>query len=383
MAPNGLASFIPRNSPLGQAGGADMLLRVTGGNYAGAAALAAIARKESEFGRTSGRFVNNPYGWGVHLGPSVNTAPDIETMTRRVWTGLNSNLYKGAGINTVPSILNRYAPPSENNTALYQQQTSSWLRQMGVNPSANIFAPGRQGATPVANTPPAGGRPAGRRAGPAGGAPTGAAGVSPDAAALVLRYAQESEQDVLQGRAPRPIDPILPALAAAVKKSMPVETPAPRGGAPRSGHSAGDGHDHGPNSSVPLSGPVGGFSRGGGPEDHGRRALGNWQSDNAYDIMGRAGQPVYAPIGGQVVKVSGQPGGDPGFAGYGITVRTAQGDLFFKHLGSTPLKVGSRITPGSLVGTLDAKTAGGPHLHLGGTNRRLLDQLYARYVGGR
>lgn len=126
---------------------------------------------------------------------------------------------------------------------------------------------------------------------------------------------------------------------------------------------------------------IGGLTMGGGPEAHGTRALGNWQSDNAYDLMGKAGQAVAAGVQGTVVKISGKPGGDPGFAGYGITVRTPQGDLFFKHLGSKNVKVGQRITPQTLIGTLDAVTAGGPHLHLGGTNRELLDRLAKLYTG--
>ena len=123
-----------------------------------------------------------------------------------------------------------------------------------------------------------------------------------------------------------------------------------------------------------------GFTMGGGPEAHHSRALGNWQSDDAYDLMGRAGDPVPAMVSGTVTKISGKPGGDPGFAGYGITVRTPQGDLFFKHLGSANVKVGQRITPQTILGTLDATTAGGPHLHLGGASRSLIDQLAKIYT---
>lgn len=123
-----------------------------------------------------------------------------------------------------------------------------------------------------------------------------------------------------------------------------------------------------------------GFAMGGGPEAHGSRALGNWQSDNAYDLMGKAGDAVPAYVSGVVTKISGKPGGDPGFAGYGITVRTKDGDLFFKHLGSANVKVGQRITPQTILGTLDPSTAGGPHLHLGGTNRGAIDRLAKLYT---
>lgn len=126
-----------------------------------------------------------------------------------------------------------------------------------------------------------------------------------------------------------------------------------------------------------------GFRMGGGPEAHHSRALGDWQSDDAYDLMGKAGDPVPAFVSGTVTKISGKPGGDPGFAGYGITVRTPQGDLFFKHLGTSNVKVGQKITPQTILGTLDAKTAGGPHLHLGGTSRALIDRLAKLYTSKR
>lgn len=132
---------------------------------------------------------------------------------------------------------------------------------------------------------------------------------------------------------------------------------------------------------APQGAPTfGGLTMGGGPSAHGSRALGNWQSDNAYDLMGKAGDAVPAMVSGVVTKISGKPGGDPGFAGYGITVRTKNGDLFFKHLGTANVKVGQRITPQTILGTLDPSTAGGPHLHLGGTNRGFIDRLAKLYT---
>lgn len=145
---------------------------------------------------------------------------------------------------------------------------------------------------------------------------------------------------------------------------------------PGAGH---EGHSHGP---APSVGSQVAFRAGGGPEAHHSRALGNWQSDDAYDLMGKANDPVYAGVSGTVTKISGQPGGDPGFAGYGITVNTPQGQFFFKHLNTARVRVGQRITPSTLLGTLDPVTAGGPHLHLGGTNRAALDRLYRWYLSG-
>lgn len=112
----------------------------------------------------------------------------------------------------------------------------------------------------------------------------------------------------------------------------------------------------------------------GGTPNAGTHTLGNWQSDLAYDFMGKAGDPVVAGVEGVVTNVSGSPGGNPRFAGYGITVRTPQGSLFYKHLGSKRVKVGDRIQVGTVLGTLDGAVQGGAHLHLGATHRALLDR---------
>ncbi len=221
-----------------------------------------------------------------------------------------------------------------------------------------------------APTPVAPGAPPAQASGPMP-APTGQGPLTPDSLALIRAYADRTRQQVLAGQMPEGIEGILPRL-----RRMPGAAPAPV---------AADGHNHGPAAAAPGATPrigtVGGLSMGGGPSAHHSRALGNWQSDDAYDLMGKAGQAVHSPVDGVVTNISGQPGGKPGFAGYGITVRTSSGDLFFKHLGSTPLKVGSRLSRGALVGTLDAATAGGPHLHLGGTNRSFLDQIARAYTG--
>lgn len=108
--------------------------------------LAAMARKESEFGSTSGRLRNNAYGYGIHLGPSVNTAANWDEMQQRVMRALQGNLYKGSNLRRPSEIINRWAPPSENNTNLYNEQVSSWIREMGGDPNADVFD-GRDGAT--------------------------------------------------------------------------------------------------------------------------------------------------------------------------------------------------------------------------------------------
>jgi hypothetical protein len=134
--------------------------------------------------------------------------------------------------------------------------------------------------------------------------------------------------------------------------------------------------------SATLGGQPGGFKPGGGPADHKARPLGNWQSDNAYDIMGSDHQEVFIPIAGKVTKISGKPGQGGGLTGYGITISTPQGNLFFKHFATANVKVGQTVQPGTFLGTLDPTVNGGSHIHLGSDNDSLLGQLYKYYIGG-
>lgn len=212
--------------------------------------------------------------------------------------------------------------------------------------------------------------PASREA--AGGAPLPMPGagrqITQESVALIRDYAERTRRQVLAGQ--------MPESSRGVASRLRFN---PAGGAVgAAGVAAAPQVDAGPVGAIAT-----GWRPGGGPEAHATRALGDWQSDDAYDLMGETGDPVFAFVNGEVVKVSGQPGGDPGLAGYGITVRTRLGDLFFKHLGSKSVEVGDRITPRTQLGALDATTAAGPHLHLGGTNRSQLDRLYALMIGGR
>lgn len=336
--------------------------------------LAAMARKESEFGSTSGRLRNNAYGYGIHLGPSVNTAANWDEMQQRVMRALQGNLYRGSNLRRPSEIINRWAPPSENNTNLYNDQVSQWIREMGGDPSADVFD-GRDGAT---------GQP-----GPQlGSGAANQSGAVPEAPQAMRQQGLDTGSligEILGRQKGQRISDVI--LGAAIRQRMASTPPVE---APGQEHYPGDGHDHSaggpkmnPNTDAPPKfNGLPKWTPGGGPEAHHSRALGNWQSDDAYDIMGKTNDPVYAGVSGTVTKISGSPGGNPGFAGYGITVDTPQGQFFFKHLNTARVRVGQRITPQTLLGTLDPVTAGGPHLHLGGTNRAALDQLYKWYING-
>lgn len=153
-----LRRFIPAGSPLT----AEDIVRGAAGTGVDPRALAVIARKETEFGRTAGRFRNNAYGYGVHLGSDVNTSPSWEAGTRKVAEGLSGGLYKGAGITRLRDVIMKYAPPSENNTDLYIKQVEDWYRSMGGDPNGSIFnggtgsqrAGGRRGTVADLPDPP-------------------------------------------------------------------------------------------------------------------------------------------------------------------------------------------------------------------------------------
>lgn len=134
LTPQAIDRFIGQGNPLAQAGGAATLLRATGGNLQGAAFLAALARKESSFGATAGRFKNNFWGYGVHLGPDVRTSPSVEEGARKAWKGRSGSLFKGSGLTSPSQIINRYAPPSENDTGLYKQQVNLRFSQLRLSP---------------------------------------------------------------------------------------------------------------------------------------------------------------------------------------------------------------------------------------------------------
>jgi hypothetical protein len=121
-----------------------------------------------------------------------------------------------------------------------------------------------------------------------------------------------------------------------------------------------------------AGGVVGGASRyvnpfpggnwAGGPAAHRARALGNWQSDNAWDIMGASGAAVYAVLPGTIGRVS-ESDSRPGFAGQGVYLHTADGQWWYKHIRSA-VRPGQRVEAGDIIGHLVSWTNGGPHLHL-------------------
>ena len=113
--------------------------------------------------------------------------------------------------------------------------------------------------------------------------------------------------------------------------------------------------------------PVLGGSLGGGPAAHRARALGNWQSDDAWDIMGREGTPVLAAMSGVIGRVNSFINQTPGFWGGSFYQDVPGGQLWYKHLRNIFVRPGQHVQAGDVLGLLGGTGVlnGGPHLHLG------------------
>lgn len=115
---------------------------------------------------------------------------------------------------------------------------------------------------------------------------------------------------------------------------------------------------------------------GGGPNSHAARhpdqSGKDWWSNNAYDIMGPEGTPVYSITDGYVDKVSDNPPGLRSVGGkriYGdsLTVRGSGGDpdAFYTHITDIKVEVGDPIKKGQLLAYIIKGEMGIPdHVHV-------------------
>lgn len=109
------------------------------------------------------------------------------------------------------------------------------------------------------------------------------------------------------------------------------------------------------------------WKKGGGVSSHGSRPLGNWESDNAIDIMAPAGTPVLAIASGKVISITGHDPSegviDGSIFGRSIHYLTDAGvEVFDTHLQNPNVKVGQRITAGQQLSRI-ADWGGNSHLH--------------------
>lgn len=108
------------------------------------------------------------------------------------------------------------------------------------------------------------------------------------------------------------------------------------------------------------------FRWGGGPSDHGKRPLGNWQSDNAWDLLAAPGTPIYAIGDCAVVKARASDNGRTVW-GTQLTVKVdGAGEFFYTHLpmeAAAKLTVGQRFKAGQKIGVVGDSPYWVDHLH--------------------
>lgn len=155
-------------------------------------------------------------------------------------------------------------------------------------------------------------------------------------------------------------DPLTPLVGRPRSRRLAAhQSVSPTGGAPVSGYSGADF----------LAAALGGakYSNLGGPSAHQARALGNWQSDNAWDLGVPVGTPVYAVADGVVGPNVGVQASRPQ-DGARFTLVGPGNQWWYGHLSKLLVKPGQKVKRGQIVGYSGASQNGAAHLHLGVMN---------------
>lgn len=106
-----------------------------------------------------------------------------------------------------------------------------------------------------------------------------------------------------------------------------------------------------------------------GPTNHGKRKLGNWESDNAWDLFAPAGTVVNSYTDGKVTRVKNTGKSSGKIFGTQVSIQGENGypTIFYTHLKNVKLKSGDRVTVGQKIGEVsewdghDSST----HVHIG------------------
>jgi len=91
-----------------------------------------------------------------------------------------------------------------------------------------------------------------------------------------------------------------------------------------------------------------------GPKNHGGRALGNWQSDNAWDIFAPANTVVNSYTKGTVIKVRDTGKNSGKIFGTQVSIKGEDGypDIFYTHLKEVKLNPGDKVNLGDYIGVV-------------------------------
>jgi murein DD-endopeptidase MepM/ murein hydrolase activator NlpD/predicted nucleotidyltransferase len=106
-----------------------------------------------------------------------------------------------------------------------------------------------------------------------------------------------------------------------------------------------------------------------GPKNHGSRAFGNWQSDNAWDVFAPAGTLVNSYTKGKVSKIRDTGKNSGKVYGTQVSIKGSDGypDIFYTHLKNVELKPGDEVNVGDRIGDISEWTNNNnmTHVHIG------------------
>jgi murein DD-endopeptidase MepM/ murein hydrolase activator NlpD len=99
----------------------------------------------------------------------------------------------------------------------------------------------------------------------------------------------------------------------------------------------------------------------------GTHTIGNWQSDNAWDIRIPVGTPIRADADGVIgsrIGFLGSPKDKGRFAGQRINLQGQKNAYYYAHLSKITVKPGEHVHKGQIIG-YSGEANGVPHLHFG------------------
>jgi peptidoglycan hydrolase-like protein with peptidoglycan-binding domain len=106
-----------------------------------------------------------------------------------------------------------------------------------------------------------------------------------------------------------------------------------------------------------------------GPKNHGGRALGNWQSDNAWDIFSPAGTVVNSYTEGVVTKIRDTGKNSGKVYGTQVSIKGSEKfpDIFYTHLKDVKLQIGDVVKLGDYIGLISEwlDNQNMTHVHIG------------------
>lgn len=106
-----------------------------------------------------------------------------------------------------------------------------------------------------------------------------------------------------------------------------------------------------------------------GPDNHGKRKLGNWESDNAWDLFAPAGTVVNSLTDGRVTKIKNTGKTSGKIFGTQVSIQGENGypSIFYTHLKNVRLKSGDKVSVGQKIGEIsewEGHTSS-THVHIG------------------